>query len=124
MQHYLPVLLMILAAIAFAGGSILLSFLLGPKRPTPQKQAPYECGIVPLEDARKPVWVRYYLIAMLFILFDMEIVFLIPWAVVFRRLTFAGSDLALYGLLEMGIFLAILVLGYVYAWRKGALEWD
>lgn len=124
MQHYLPVLIMTLAAVAFAGGSLLISFLLGPKRPTPEKLAPYECGIVPLEDARKSIFVRYYLVAMLFILFDMEIVFLIPWAVVFRQLTFTGSKVALFGLIEMGIFLAILILGYVYAWRKGALEWD
>jgi NADH-quinone oxidoreductase subunit A len=115
---------MTLAAVAFAGGSLLISFLLGPKRPTPEKLAPYECGIVPLEDARKSIFVRYYLVAMLFILFDMEIVFLIPWAVVFRQLTFTGSKVALFGLIEMGIFLAILILGYVYAWRKGALEWD
>lgn len=114
---WVPVLAILLAAVLFAGGSVVLSALLGPSKPTPQKLAPYECGIIPTSDARHSTWVRYYLIAMLFLLFDMEVVFLYPWAVVFRQL-------GLFGLGEMAVFVAVLIFGYAYAWKKGALEWD
>lgn len=117
MITYLPILLVIFVATLLAVGQVALSWVLGPKRPTPEKLVPYECGIIPTEDARKSVWVRFYLIAMLFILFDIETIFLYPWAVVYRKL-------ALFGLVEMALFIGILLLGYAYAWKKGALDWD
>ena len=117
LQSYLPVLILFVVAAGLAAAMLVLSALLGPRKPSPQKLLPYECGIIPVEDARKSVWVRFYLIAMLFILFDMEIVFMYPWAVVYRQLS-------LFGLAEMAVFVGILVVGYLYAWKKGALEWD
>ena len=117
LQEYLVLLIMLAVAAGLAGALLLLSALLGPRKPTPEKLRPYECGTIPLEDANKSTWVRFYLIAMLFILFDMEVIFLYPWAVVYRRLS-------VFGLGEMAAFIGVLVLGYVYAWRKGALEWD
>jgi NADH-quinone oxidoreductase subunit A len=117
MREYLPILFLLIIALAIAGGMVGASSLLGPKKPSPEKLAPYECGIIPGEDARKAVWVRFYMIAMLFILFDIETVFLYPWAVLYRRL-------GLFGLAEMASFLAILLIGYAYAWKKGALTWD
>jgi NADH-quinone oxidoreductase subunit A len=117
LQSYLLILIMFVIAAALAGGILLFSSLLGPRNPTPEKMRPYECGIVPLEDARKSVWVRFYLVAVLFIIFDIEVIFLFPWAVVYR-------DLAMFGLAGMGVFVGVLALGYIYAWKKGALEWD
>ncbi len=114
---YLPILTLILLAVLFASVTMLLSSWFGPRRPTPAKLAPYECGITPVGTARERVSVRFYLVAMLFIIFDIEIAFLYPWAVVFR-------DLKLFGLIEMAVFLFILLLGFAYAWRKGGLEWD
>ena len=108
---------MVILAAAFAFGALGLSHFLGPRRPTPAKLEPYECGMRPIGSARQRVPVRFYLIAMLFILFDIEIVFLYPWAVVLDRL-------GLFGLIEMAVFVAILVIGYVYVWRKGALDWE
>ena len=90
---------------------------LGPKRPSAEKLAPYECGFEAFEDSRMQFDVRYYLIAILFIAFDLEIAFVFPWAVIFR-------ELGMIGLVEMGIFLGLLVLGFVYVWKKGALEWE
>jgi NADH-quinone oxidoreductase subunit A len=107
MREYLPILFLLIIALAIAGGMVGASSLLGPKKPSPEKLAPYECGIIPGEDARKAVW----------ILFDFETVFLYPWAVLYRRL-------GLFGLAEMASFLAILLIGYAYAWKKGALTWD
>jgi len=117
MREYLPLLILLALSVIIAAGQTGLSALLGPKKPSPEKNASYECGIVPAEDARKAVWVRFYMIAMLFILFDMETVFLYPWAVLYRRL-------GLFGLVEMTTFLIILIVGYAYAWKKGALTWD
>jgi NADH-quinone oxidoreductase subunit A len=114
---YLPILILVALAALFAGGSILLSALLGPRRPTPEKLSPYECGIEPVGTARERFSVKFYLVAMLFIIFDMEIVFLYPWAVVYKQLRF-------FGLAAMGTFLLILLVGYVYVWKKGGLEWD
>ncbi len=116
MREYLPILILMLIAIVIALGQTGASAILGPKKPSPEKNAPYECGIIPGEDARKPVFVRFYLVAMLFILFDMETVFLYPWAVLFRKL-------GVFGLVEMATFLIILLVGYAYAWKKGALSW-
>jgi len=115
--NYLPILILILLAALFAGGSILISAFLGPRRPTPEKLSPYECGIEPVGAARQQFSVKFYFVAMLFIIFDMEIVFLYPWAVVYRQLKF-------FGLAAMGTFLLTLLVGYFYIWKKGGLEWD
>lgn len=114
---YLPILILVVLAALFAGGSILASALLGPRRPTPEKLSPYECGMEPVGTARERFSVKFYLVAMLFIIFDMEIVFLYPWAVVYKQLK-------MFGLAAMGTFLLILLVGYFYVWKKGGLEWD
>jgi NADH-quinone oxidoreductase subunit A len=113
---YLPILILILLAAGFALLSIGLSSAVGPRRPNPVKLSPYECGVTPVGTAREPFPMKFYLVAMLFIVFDIEVVFLYPWAVVFRQL-------GLFGLVEMGVFLAILGLGLLYAWGKRGLEW-
>ena len=113
---YVPVLLFVLVAIGFAIFTLVLSGLIQSSRYNKVKLEPYECGIEPQTDARDRYSVRYYLITMLFVIFDVETVFMFPWAVIM-------DELALFGLIEMLVFLFILVLGYVYAWRKGALEW-
>jgi len=95
----------------------VIGYLLGPKNPAADKLSPYECGFEAFEDARMKFDVRYYLIAILFIVFDLEIAFMMPWAVVFR-------DLGIVGLVEMGTFLGLLLIGFVYCWKKGALEWE
>ena len=115
-EAYIPILLFILVAIGFAIFTLLLSGLLHPERYSKGKLAPYECGIEPETDARDRYSIRFYLVAMLFVIFDVETVFMFPWAVMM-------DELALFGLIEMIVFLFILVVGYVYAWRKGALEW-
>jgi NADH-quinone oxidoreductase subunit A len=104
-------------AIGFAVFTLVASHYLGRRVYDPAKQLPYECGITPVGSARERFHARFYLVAMLFIVFDIEIVFLYPWAVVFKQL-------ALFGLIEMGVFLLILILGFAYVWGKGALEWD
>ena len=113
---YIPILLFILVAIGLAIFTLLLSGLLHPEKYNKVKLEPYECGIEPETDARDRYSIRFYLVAMLFVIFDVETVFLFPWAVIM-------DELALFGLIEMIVFLFILVVGYVYAWRKGALEW-
>mgnify|MGYP006266905367 CR=1 FL=1 len=115
--NYLPVLVFV-AVGAFIGiAPVALGALVAPHRPDPEKRSPYECGFEAFEDARMKFDVRYYLVAILFIVFDLEIAFLFPWAVALGRIGVAG-------LIAMGIFLAILVVGFIYEWRKGALEWD
>ncbi|MEE2613231.1 MAG: NADH-quinone oxidoreductase subunit A [Acidobacteriota bacterium] len=113
---YIPVMLFVLVATGFAIFTLLLAGLVNASRYNKVKLEPYECGIEPDTDARSRYSVRYYLVAMLFVIFDVETVFMFPWAVIM-------DELALFGLIEMLVFLFILVLGYVYAWRKGALEW-
>ena len=113
---YIPVMLFVLVAIGFAIFTLVLAGLVNASRYNKVKLEPYECGIEPDTDARSRYSVRYYLVAMLFVIFDVETVFMFPWAVIM-------DELALFGLIEMLVFLFILVLGYVYAWRKGALEW-
>jgi NADH-quinone oxidoreductase subunit A len=103
--------------VGFALTVILLSAIFGKRKITPQKMLPYECGMDPIGQARKPFSVKFYIIAMLFIVFDLEAVFLYPWAVVFK-------DLKVFGLVEMGAFIAILLVGFIYVWKKGALEWE
>jgi len=117
LAEYYPVLLFILVGLAVGVGPMVLGKLLGPSRPDPEKLSPYECGFEAFEDARMKFDVRYYLVAILFILFDLEIAFLFPWAVVI-------NDIGLPGYLAMMLFLGILVVGFVYEWMKGALEWE
>ncbi|MEX0638518.1 MAG: NADH-quinone oxidoreductase subunit A [Burkholderiales bacterium] len=117
LAEYFPILLFILVAIAIGVVPLALGKLLGPNRPDPEKLSPYECGFAAFEDARMKFDVRYYLVAILFILFDLEIAFLFPWAV-------ALNDIGLAGFLAMMLFLGILVVGFVYEWMKGALEWE
>jgi NADH-quinone oxidoreductase subunit A len=117
MREYVPVLLFLLVAIGFAGGTIGLSSIIVPRRRNSIKNSAYECGVEPVGDARERFSVKFYLVAVLFILFDIEAVFLYPWAVAFRQL-------GLYGLIEMALFIVILFVGYVYLLKKRALEWD
>jgi len=115
MQDFLPILILVLVASAFAGVVVLASKL-GPHQPTAVKSRPYECGIPPLQPARRRFPVQFYQVAMLFVVFDVAIMFFFPWAVAFRRLQ-------LFGLIEMLIFVAILVVGYLFVWRMGAFKW-
>ena len=117
LAEYLPTLLFLIVATGIGVALLIVGTVLGPKRPTAEKLSPYECGFEPFEDARMQFDVRYYLIAILFIVFDLEIAFIFPWALVFR-------DLGVFGLIEMGVFLALLLIGFVYVWKKGALEWE
>ncbi len=115
--NYLPIIVFMVLGTLFGVGSILAGWLLRPHRPYREKLLPYESGSPLFMDARVQFPMRYYIIAMLFVIFDIEVVFLFPWAVVFKKL-------GLLGLIEMGMFLAILIVGYWYAWKKGALDWD
>ena len=117
LAEYFPILLFILVATVVGVAPVVLGSILGPRRPDPEKLSPYECGFEAFEDARMKFDVRYYLVAILFIVFDLEIAFLFPWAVALGRI---GA----LGLASMGIFLGILVVGFIYEWKKGALEWD
>lgn len=117
LAEYLPIVIFLTIAAVIGVALLVLGSLLGPKRPSAEKLAPYECGFEAFEDARMKFDVRYYLIAILFIVFDLEIAFMFPWAVVFR-------DLNMLGLVEMALFLGLLLVGFVYCWKKGALEWE
>jgi len=121
LDNYFPILLFVLVGAAVGVTPIVLgsgiSRLLGVHRPDSEKLSPYECGFEAFEDARMKFDVRYYLVAILFILFDLEIAFLFPWAIVLQ-------EIGMFGLLSMIVFLAILVVGFIYEWKKGALEWD
>ena len=117
LANFLPILIFLIVAAGLGGVLIVLGFLLGPRQPNAEKLAPYECGFEAFEDSRMKFDVRYYLVAILFILFDLEIAFLFPWAV---SLQTVGH----FGILAMGVFLAILVVGFVYEWKKGALDWE
>ena len=117
MSGWLPVAIMIGLGAAFGAGSVLVSNLIGPRKPSPEKSAPYECGVPPVGDARERHPVQFYLVAMIFLLFDIEVAFLYPWAMALR-------DLGWPGLVQILVFFAILVAGYAYVWKKGALAWD
>src|ERR671927_866127 len=116
MDGWLGVVIMVALGVGFAGVMIGLSILLGPKNPTPEKLAPYECGMPAVGDARERQSVKFYLVAMIFLLFDIEIAFLYPWAMALR-------DLGVVGLLQVVTFVTLLLAGYIYVWRKGALDW-
>ena len=113
---YIPIALFLLIALGFAAFTLILSRLIHAEKYNKVKLEPYECGIEPTTDARDRYSIRYYLVAMLFVIFDVETVFMFPWAVIV-------GQLKLFGLIEMVVFLAILIVGYYYAWQKGALEW-
>ncbi|WP_028454171.1 NADH-quinone oxidoreductase subunit A [Chitinilyticum litopenaei] len=121
LESYFPVLLFLVVGLLVGVAPLLLGWgvgkVLGTVRPDPEKLSPYECGFEPSTDARIQFDVRYYLVAILFILFDLEVAFLVPWAVVLK-------EIGLFGFVSMMIFLAILVVGFVYEWMKGALEWE
>jgi len=117
LQEYLPLVILIALAAALAVLVVILGTIFGPRRPTKRKGAPYESGMTPYGPGTRRMSVRYYLVAVLFILFDVEVVFFLPWAVVFKKL-------GIFGLVEMLIFIGILLIGYIYAWKKGALEWE
>jgi NADH-quinone oxidoreductase subunit A len=116
-QEYFPLIVLLVVATAVGVIAVALGLLFGPRRPTPMKGLPYESGMLPIGPGTRRMPVRFYLTAVLFILFDIEIVFFLPWAVVFR-------SLGLFGLAEMGVFVLILLVGLAYAWKKGALEWE
>ncbi len=117
LAEYLPTLLFLVVATGIGIALIVVGNLLGTKRPDAEKLSPYECGFNAFEDARMQFDVRYYLVAILFIVFDLEIAFVFPWALVFR-------ELGVFGLVEMGVFLALLLIGFIYVWKRGALEWE
>lgn len=118
LENYIPVLIFICLGLFVGVAMIVLGgFVLAPRNPNAEKNSPYECGFSAFEDARLKFDVRFYLVAILFIIFDLEIAFLFPWAIVLE-------DIGLFGILAMGLFLGILVVGFIYEWKKGALEWE
>ncbi len=117
LEQYLPILIFLAIGLVIGGVALGAGMLIGPHRPDPAKISPYECGFEAFEDARMKFDVRYYLVAILFIIFDLEIAFLFPWAIVLDKI-------GLFGLGAMGVFLGILIVGFIYEWRKGALEWE
>lgn len=120
--EYLPLLVLLVVATGVGAIAVGLPALLGPRRANKQKLEPYESGIIPFSDAKRRFPVKYYLVAMLFILFDIEVIFLYPWAAVLR--TLRDNYSVLFALAPMGFFLLVLVIGLLYEWRKGALDWD
>src|SRR5690349_23699086 len=114
---YLPLVIFIAVAVAIGVALLVVPYLLAYKQPDPEKVSAYECGFNPFDDARMKFDVRFYLVAILFIIFDLEVSFLFPWAVAF-------GDLGLYGFWSMMVFLGVLTIGFIYEWKKGALEWD
>ena len=117
LASYLPILFMLILAGAFAVVTITLAHLISPKDPTPQKQMPYESGITEIDPMVERFPVRFYIVAMLFVVFDVEVILFFPWAVTFK-------SFPILGLVDMAVFIGLLGLGFVYAWRNGALEWD
>ena len=123
LENYFPILVFILVGVTIGVLPIVLGWLVAPNRPDSEKLSPYECGFEAFEDARMKFDVRYYLIAIIFILFDLEIAFLFPWAAIFKEIVETPA-IKMFGFVEMMVFVAILVVGYVYAWAKGALDWE
>ena len=117
LDEYLPILLFLLVGTLVGVGPMILGRLIAPHRPDAAKNSAYECGFDAFDDSRMKFDVRYYLVAILFIIFDLEIAFLFPWAVVL-------DQIGLFGMLAMGVFLAVLIVGFIYEWKKGALEWE
>ncbi len=123
LYDYLPILLMFIVAAGFAVGNVLLSQFVGQRKRTKTKLMPYECGKDPVGSARERFSVKFYLIAMIFILFDIEVIFLVPWAVVFKALAAQGPEMRTFVYLEMMIFVGLLLIGYIYVVKKGAFDW-
>ena len=123
LENYFPVLVFILIGIVFGFAPVITGMIVAPHRPDSEKLSPYECGFEAFENARMKFDVRYYLIAILFIIFDLEVAFLVPWASIFKEIVQTDS-VKLFGFVEMLVFILILVVGYVYAWVKGALDWE
>lgn len=122
MGEYIPLLFLFLIGAGLSLGFVLLSHFVGKKKPTPEKMTPYECGLDPVGPSRQRFSVKFYLVAMLFILFDIEVVFLYPWAKLFKEFKAMGMGLLIFG--EMVVFLGVLGIGLVYVWKRGALEWE
>ena len=117
LDEYLPILLFLIISIIFSIATLSLSFILSPKKPSDEKLSPYECGFEPFDDARTKFDIRFYLVALLFIIFDLEVTFLFPWAISLK-------DIGIFGYASMMIFLIILTVGFIYEWKNGALEWE
>ena len=117
LANYLPILLFIIVGLLVGVVPMLMGWMLGPSRPNSKKNSPYECGFEAFEDSRMKFDVRYYLVAILFIIFDLEIAFLFPWAVVLQ-------EIGMFGFLSMMLFLGILIIGFIYEWNRGAMEWE
>ena len=117
LSEYLPILLFLIIAIIFSIGALSLSFIVYPKKPSDEKLSPYECVFEPFDDARTKFDIRFYLVALLFIIFDLEVIFLFPWAVSLK-------NIGIFGYTSMMVFLFILTIGFIYEWKKGALEWE
>ncbi len=117
LKDYFPIILFLVIALGLSCGFIILNYLLSPKNPDPEKLSAYECGFDPFNDSRMEFDVRFYLVAILFIIFDLEIAFLFPWAI-------SLGKIGVYGFISMMIFLAILTVGFIYEWKKGALDWE
>tara|TARA_B100000686_G_C16781518_1_gene972232 strand:- start:2694 stop:3050 length:357 start_codon:yes stop_codon:yes gene_type:complete len=117
LYEYLPILLFLIIAIVFSIGLLSISFVLSPKKPSNEKLSPYECGFEPFDDARTKFDIRFYLVSLLFIIFDLEVTFLFPWAVSLK-------NIGVFGYTSMMFFLFILTIGFIYEWKKGALEWE
>jgi NADH-quinone oxidoreductase subunit A len=117
LHEYLPILIFLGIAVAVAGAAIGASFILARQKPDPEKLSPYECGFDPFGDARRRFDVRFYLVSLLFIIFDLEVAFLFPWAISLKQI-------GIFGFWSMVLFLVVLTVGFAYEWRKGALEWD
>lgn len=117
LREYLPILMFLGIAVAISGIAILASYVVAPQRPDPEKDSAYECGFEAFDDARTRFDVRYYLVAILFIIFDLEVAFLFPWAIAFQ-------GIGMFGFVSMMVFLGVLTIGFVYEWKKGALEWE
>jgi NADH-quinone oxidoreductase subunit A len=114
---YLPILIFLLIAVGFACFAIIASALLGQKKSTAAKKSPYECGVTTVGPTYRRIPVKYYIVALLFLLFDIEVVFLYPWAVIFR-------EVKVFAFISMAVFIGILLVAYIYVWKKGALEWE
>jgi NADH-quinone oxidoreductase subunit A len=123
LESYFPILVFVVVGLVFGCVPILLGWLIGPNRPDSEKLSPFECGFEAFEDARMKFDVRYYLIAIIFIIFDLEVAFLLPWATIFKEIV-NTPEVKSFGFVEMLVFITILVVGYVYAWAKGALDWE
>ena len=123
LENYFPVLVFVLLGLVFGIAPVISGMVVAPRRPNAEKLSPYECGFEAFEDARMKFDVRYYLISILFILFDLEVAFLVPWATIFGEIVRTES-VKWFGFIEMVVFIAILVVGYVYARAKGALDWE